>query len=79
MKTLESIQSNPKTNIWGSLGSRNRVPAPVNVKFDKGIIWCVTSREAIYSDGKFNETIDLSELSEDVLIQINSQLIETPH
>lgn len=74
MKTLESIQANPKTNVWGSLGSRNRVPASVNVSFNKGLIWCVTSRQAIYSDGKFNECIDLSELSENVLIQIDKQL-----
>ena len=74
MKTIELIQSNPKTNVWGSLGSRNRVPASVNVIFNTWVIWCVTSREAIYSDGRFNGVISLSELPEDVLIQINNQL-----
>jgi len=74
MKTLESIQANPKTNVWGSLGSRNRVPATVNVVFDKGTIWCVTSKDAIYSAGEFNETVELKELPEAVLIQINNQL-----
>lgn len=74
MKTLELIQSNPKTNVWGSLGSRNRVPASVNVPFNNGLIWCVTSNDAIYSDGRFNGVVSLSELSEDILIQINNQL-----
>jgi hypothetical protein len=74
MNALHEIQTNPKTNIWGGLGSRNRIPAAVNVPFSGGLIWCITSRQAIYSTGRFNECIDLTELADDILIQINEQL-----
>lgn len=78
MTTLQQLQQNPKLNAWGSLGSRNRCPVAVNVRFNKGVIWCVDSAEAIYSyheeSQKFNGRIPLLELSEEVLVQINAQV-----
>ena len=75
MKTLEQIKSNPKTNRWGSLGSRNRCPIGVNVNFELGTIWCVDGKHAIYKTEKgFNESIEIENLSDNILAEINIQI-----
>ena len=75
MTTLQQIKENPKTNVWGSLGSANRCPVGVNVIFELGTIWCVDSRQAIYrTDKGFNEGIEIENLPESVLTEINNQI-----
>lgn len=75
MSTLQQIRNNPKCNVWGSLGSRNRVPVLVSVLFELGQIWAITSNEAIYSNDNFNYSIYLDKLPESILSEINNQLL----
>lgn len=75
MKTIERLQANPKLNVKGGLGSRNRVPVTVDVDYYGCTIWCVDKNSAIYKNNAgFNETIDLHLLPESILLKIESQL-----
>lgn len=75
MTTLQQIKSNPKTNQWGTLGSRNRIPIAVNVTFDKGVIFAINNNQAIYkAHSGFNEGIELDQLTEDTLLKLNCQI-----
>lgn len=71
---LNQIKANPKTNVFGSLGSRNAVPASVSVNCRLGNIWCITSRQAIYNNNGFNYSIDIDLLDLATLTEINTQL-----
>lgn len=75
MKTLERLQANPKLNVRGGLGSRNRVPAKIDVNYYGCTIWCVDRNAAIYRTNEgFNEIIELRLLPEHILLKIESQL-----